>query len=105
MAVAERGVPWWDPGADASVSPDTDSVMVDGVPVARGSRVRLRPRLRGTDPQDRFLEGRTALVEAVLLDVDGAHHLAVTLEDDPAAELNQWYGRYRYFAPDEVQPL
>jgi hypothetical protein len=29
----------------------------------------------------------------------------VTLEDDPAAELNQWYGRYRYFAPDETEPL
>ncbi|WP_235018003.1 hypothetical protein [Thermomonospora echinospora] len=97
--------PWWDPAAHASTSPDTDSVVVDGVALARGSRVRLRPRPYGTDPQDRFLDGRTALVEAVLLDVDGAYHLAVTLEDDPAAELNQWYGRYRYFAPDEVRPL
>ena len=36
-------VPWWDPEADASVSPDTDSVLVYGQPVARGSLVRLRP--------------------------------------------------------------
>ena len=28
--------PWWDPGADASVSPDSDQVLIDGVPVARG---------------------------------------------------------------------
>ncbi|GGV23262.1 hypothetical protein GCM10010182_52110 [Actinomadura cremea] len=97
--------PWWDPGADASVSPDTDAVTVDGVAVSRGSRVRLRPRAHGTDPQDRFLDGRTAVVEAVLLDVDDACHLAVSLEDDPAAELNQWYGRFRYFAPDEIEPL
>ncbi|MFD2357070.1 hydrogenase maturation protease [Nonomuraea ferruginea] len=95
----ESQVPWWDPEADASVRPETDCVEVGGVPVRKGSRVRLRPRLRGTDPQDMFLDGRTALVEAVLLDVDGSRHFAVTLEDDPAAELNQWYGRYRYFAP------
>ncbi|OLT17011.1 hypothetical protein BJF79_18050 [Actinomadura sp. CNU-125] len=97
--------PWWDPGADASVSPDTDTVTVSGVALSRGSRVRLRPRSHGTDPQDRFLDGRTAVVEAVLLDVDDACHLAVSLEEDPAAELNRWYGRYRYFAPDEVEPL
>jgi hypothetical protein len=90
-------------GPVGGASPDT--VVVAGVEVAKGSRVRLRPRTRGTDPQDRFLDGRTALVDAVLTDVDDARHLAVTVEDDPAAELNQWYGRFRYFAPDEVEPL
>ncbi|WP_245666560.1 hypothetical protein [Actinomadura latina] len=90
---------------DGGAPPDPDSVVVAGVAVAKGSRVRLRPRTRGTDPQDRFLDGRTARVEAVLTDVDDATHLAVTVEDDPAAELNQWYGRFRYFAPDEVEPL
>lgn len=85
--------------------PDPDVVEVAGRRVRKGCRVRLRPRLKGTDPQDMFLVGRTALVEDVLLDVDGARHLAVTLEDDPAAELNQWYGRYRYFSPDEIEPL
>jgi hypothetical protein len=98
-------VPWWDPGADSSVSPSTDSITVAGQRLARGSRVRLRPRLRGADPQDMFLAGRPARVEAVLTDVDGSRQLAVTLDDDPAAELNVWYGRYRYFAPDEVEPL
>jgi len=97
--------PWWDPGADASVSPGTDAVIVDGVRVARGSRVRLHPRTRGTDAHDMFLEGRTAHVEAVLLDVDGSTHLAVTVDDDPGADLHQWYGRHHYFAPDEVVPL
>ncbi|WP_119728102.1 hypothetical protein [Thermomonospora amylolytica] len=95
----------WNPAGDPGVSPETDAVTVRGVPIAKGGRVRLRPRTQGTDPQDRFLEGRTALVEAVLRDVEGAVHLAVTLEDDPAADLNQWYGRFRYFAPDEVEPL
>lgn len=98
-------LPWWDPGADTSVSPETDSVLVAGVRLARGSLVRLRPRRHGTDPQDMFLDGRAGRVEAVLLDVDGAQQLAVTIEDDPGAELNRWYGRYRYFRPDEVEPL
>ncbi|GAA4103241.1 hypothetical protein [Actinomadura miaoliensis] len=105
MAAGRPSTPWWDPGADDSVSPETDRVMVSGVPVSRGSRVRLRPRGQGTDPQDAFLEGRTAVVEAVLLDVDGARHLAVTVEDDPGADLHRWYGRFRYFRPDEVEPL
>jgi hypothetical protein len=98
-------VPWWNPGADASVSPETDSVRVAGVAVAKGSRVRLRPGQRRADAQDLFLEGRSATVEAVFLDVDGERHLAVTLEGDPAADLQRWHGRYLYFSPDEVEPL
>jgi hypothetical protein len=101
---ARPDVPWWDPGADASVSPQTDSVSIAGACVRRGSRVRLRPSRRA-DAQDMFLAGRTALVQAVLLDVDGDQHLAVTLEDDPAADLAAAHGRFRYFAPDEVEPL
>jgi hypothetical protein len=98
------GVPWWDPGADASVSPETDFVLVGGVEVAKGSLVRLRPGRRRADAQDIFLEGRVATVEAVLFDVDDGAHLAVTLRDDPAAELHQWHGRFLYFSPDEVEP-
>jgi len=97
-------VPWWDPGADASVSPGTDSVVVAGHRVARGSRVILRPGTRRADAQDMFLAGRAALVEAVLLDVDDTAYLAVTLADDPAADLQAAHGRFLYFAPDEVEP-
>ena len=97
--------PWWDPGADASVSPETDSIEVRGVPVAKGSRVRLRPGVRRSDAQDIFLDGRLARVEAVLFDVEDHGYLAVTLEDDLAADMLQRHGRYLYFAPDEVEPL
>jgi hypothetical protein len=96
-------VPWWDPGADASVSPETDHVVVGGVAVSAGSRVLLRPRLSGTDAQDMFLIGRIATVRAVLSDVDGETHLAVTVDDDPAAELQNAHGRFRYFSPDEIE--
>jgi hypothetical protein len=97
--------PWWDPGADSSVSPDTDHVLVAGVRVARGSRVLMRPGSRRADAQDIFLAGREAQVEAVLQDVDGQVHLAVTPVDDPAADLQRSHGRFLYFAPDEVEPL
>ncbi|MDT7579426.1 MAG: hypothetical protein QOK35_690 [Pseudonocardiales bacterium] len=95
-------VPWWDPGADASVDPETDSVLIGGTPVARGSRVLLRPR-PGGDVQDMFLIGMAATVQAVLHDVDGEVHLAVSVDGDPAAELQIAHGRFRYFHPDEIE--
>ncbi|MGB8200381.1 MAG: hypothetical protein WCF33_11900 [Pseudonocardiaceae bacterium] len=103
--ITTPGTPWWDPGADASVDPDTDSVLIAGVEVSKGSKVLLTPELRGTDAQDMFLSGRTATVEAVLLDVDGNTHVAVTLDDDPGADISAAHGRFRYFSPDELAPL
>ncbi|MFN8033283.1 MAG: hypothetical protein U0Q47_08290 [Mycobacterium sp.] len=98
------GVEWWEPEADHAVRPEVDGVLVDGATVARGSRVRLRPSRRA-DAQDIFVAGRTARVTAVHQDVDGNTHVAVVVDDDPAADLHDWYGRYLYFAPDEVEPL
>ena len=59
--IATPGTPWWDPGADASVDPDSDEALVDGRPVARGSSVILMPG-RGSDAQDTFLRGAAATV-------------------------------------------
>jgi hypothetical protein len=102
--LADTSVPWWDPERDASVSPGTDSVIVAGHRVAAGSRVILRPGVRHADAQDMFLVGRTAIVEAVLTDVDDGAYLAVSLADDPDADLRSVHGRFLYFAPDEVEP-
>ena len=99
-----EGVQWWDPLADTAVRPDIDAVLVNGVRVTRGSRVRLRPSRRA-DAQDLFFADRIARVTSVHEDVDGDQHVGVVLEDDPAADLHEWYGRYLYFAPDEVEPL
>ncbi|MFE2065897.1 hypothetical protein ACFXDH_26530 [Streptomyces sp. NPDC059467] len=96
---------WWQEGVDDGLSPATDTVLVGGVRVGGGCPVRLRPRGKGADAQDMFLAGRTATVAAVFQDVDGSTHLAVTVDDDPAAELHGWYGRFHYFRPDEVEPL
>jgi hypothetical protein len=99
-----EGVDWWDPLADTAVRPEIDAVLVNGVRVARGSRVRLRP-MRNADAQDIFLAGKTARVTSVHEDVEGNKHVAVVVDDDPAADLHDWYGRYLYFSPDELEPL
>ena len=103
--VFETGdVPWWDPASDESVQPELDSVLIDGVRVAKGSLVRVHPSRRA-DAQDLFFADQVARVTAVLSDVDGGTHVALVLVDDPAADMHEWYGRYLYFAPDELEPL
>ncbi|QRY43684.1 hypothetical protein JVX93_24575 [Mycolicibacterium boenickei] len=98
------GIDWWDPLADNAVDPAVDAVLINGVRVRRGSRVRLHPSRRA-DAQDIFFAGRTAQVASVHEDVEGERHIGVVLDDDPAADLHAWYGRYLYFAADEVEPL
>jgi hypothetical protein len=105
LAAGAPAQPWWDPGADTSVSPETDHVLVAGVRVARGSLVVMRPGARRADAQDIFLTGREALVEAVLHDVDGQVHVAVSPVSDPLADLQRNHGRFLYFAPDEIEPV
>jgi hypothetical protein len=100
---AGPGVPWWDPDADAAVHPDTDSVVIGGLRIARGSRVRLRPGRRRSDAQDMFLAGRIAEVQAVLLDVEDHPYLAVSLADDPDEDIRISHGRFLYFMTDEVE--
>ena len=84
------------PDTDSSWWPATDRPRQPGYPAARARRA---------DAQDMFLAGRAAVVEAVLLDVDDTTYLAVTLADDPAADLQAAHGRFLYFSPDEVEPI
>lgn len=96
-------IPWWTPEADKSVRPDLDVVMIRGIPIARGSMVTVNPQRRA-DAQDIFFAGRVARVTSVHFDVDGSTHVGLVLEDDPASDLHDWYGRSFYFAPDELVP-
>jgi hypothetical protein len=102
-----------DPGPPIRADSDSDgasqalggSLRIGAVLVTRGSRVILRPGPRRADAQDMFLAGRTAVVEAVMRDVEDHDCLAVLVEDDPATELRRMHGRHLYFHPDEVEPL
>ncbi|WP_030293716.1 hypothetical protein [Streptomyces katrae] len=104
-AVFRPDTPWWDPAHADPADPARDRILIDGTSVGPGSRVLLRPGLRRTDAQDLFLQGAAAQVEAVLHDVDGGVHLAVTVEGDPGADIRREQGRFLYFQPDEVAPL
>ncbi len=85
--------------------PSPTRIRVRGQWVSAGSRVRLQPGARRTDAQDMFLAGMTATVAAVMRDVEDQDCLAVTIDDDPAAELFRWHQRFHYFYPDEVEPV
>jgi hypothetical protein len=103
-STASQDVPWWNPEAEARVRPDQDAVVINGVSVARGSRVRVHPNRRA-DAQDLFFGGQTGRVTSVHFDVDGSTHVGLVLEQDPAADLHEGYGRSFYYAPDELEPL
>jgi hypothetical protein len=83
--------------------PSMDCVFVQGTKVAKGSLVRLHPKRRA-DVWDLFLEGKLATVRAIHQDVENQMYVAVTVDDDPASELHDWYGRSLFFYPDEVEP-
>jgi hydrogenase maturation protease len=85
--------------------PGPEAVVVEGVELRRGSRVRLQPRA-GRDAWDTLLAGRTAVVERIEEDLEGEMHLVVSLADDPGRELGAAHpGHAFFFAPDEIEPL
>jgi hydrogenase maturation protease len=86
--------------------PGPDHVLVAGVEVRPGSRVRLHPR-PGGDVWDVALAGRTAVVDSIECDTDDQVHVTVTVDDDPGRDLGhaRRMGHRFFFAPDEVEPL
>jgi hypothetical protein len=84
--------------------PSIDCVFVGEKKVAKGSSVRLHPKRRA-DVWDSFLVDRVATVRAIHQDFEDQFYVAVTVDDDPASELHEWYGRSFFFSPDEVEPL
>ena len=86
--------------------PGPESVLVDGVELRAGSRVRLKPR-RGGDVFDVVLGGRTAVVASLEWDMEDRVQLAVTADDDPGRDMGEarMPGHRFFFAPEEVEPL
>ena len=84
--------------------PSMDCIFVNGVKIAKGSTVRLHPNRRA-DVWDAFLEDKVATVRAIHQDVENQMYVAVTVDDDPASDLHDWYGRALFFYPDEVEPV
>ncbi len=81
-------------------------VIIDGIEIAKGSRVRLHPR-SGGDIMDLALAGKTALVESIEQDFEDAVHIVVIVEDDPGRDLGKARqpGHRFFFSIPEVEPL
>lgn len=82
------------------------SVAALGTPLSSGTRVRVRPTRRA-DAFDLALDGRVAVVESVEMDLEGRVLCAVTVEDDPGADLGRQGlpGHRFFFGPEELEPL
>jgi hypothetical protein len=93
----------WNQESDAA---RLESVMIFGVEVMTGTRVRLWPQ-KTADIMDMALKGKVAIVEAIERDFDDHVHLAVVLEDDPGRDLGMMRqpGHRFFFSPEEVEPL
>ena len=84
----------------------SESVIVSGVEVKKGARVRLRPRAGG-DIFDLALAGQIAVIESIEQDYEGKLHLAVVLDDDPGKDLGMLRqpGHRFFFSTEEVEPV
>jgi hydrogenase maturation protease len=71
-----------------------------------GARVRIAPNAGG-DVMDMALAGKEAVVASIERDFEGRAHVAVTLVDDPGADLGAagFPGHRFFFSPQELEPL
>jgi hypothetical protein len=86
--------------------PQLQSVMIGGVELRSGNRVRLWP-LKRADIMDLALVGKTATIEAIEQDYEGQVHLAVVIDDDPGRDLGllRQVGHRFFFSTREVEPI
>ena len=83
-----------------------DHLVISGVEVRVGDRVRLMPH-KGGDVLDIALHGQIATIEAMEQDYEGKLHVCVVLDDDPGRDLGllRQPGHRFFFDASEVMPL
>ena len=93
----------WNPFEERS---PVEVVHVFGVELRKGDRVRLWPQKKA-DIMDMAMEGKTAIIESIVQDLEDKIQLAVVIEDDPGKDLGllQKAGHRFFFTPDELEPL
>jgi hypothetical protein len=84
--------------------PGDETVVIAGVPVRRGTPVRVHPKGRA-DVWDDFVNGMRGRVCAVHTDFDGKRYVGVVFDGDPAGDLHEWYGRSFFYGTEEIEPL
>jgi hydrogenase maturation protease len=83
-----------------------DHVVIEGVEVRTGDRVRLRPN-DGGDILDIALRGQIAIVESIEQDYEGRQHIGVVVEADPGRDLGMMRqpGHRFFFNVSEIELL
>jgi hypothetical protein len=83
-----------------------DRIVISGLEVKTGDRVRLSPR-KGGDILDIALRGQVATIESIEQDYEGISHVCVVLDDDPGRDLGllRQPGHRFFFDAAEVEPL
>jgi hypothetical protein len=88
-----------------------EAVHIADAELRVGDQVRLRPRMKGrqqgADAFDIILDGKSATIAAIEQDYENRIHLAVTIDDDPGADIGAAgkIGHRFFFGPDEVEPI
>jgi hydrogenase maturation protease len=82
------------------------SVLVDGVELKAGDRVRIRPQGRA-DVMDIALQGKAAVIESIEQDAENRIYLALVLDEDPGKDLGflRQPGHRFFYGVNEVEPL
>jgi hypothetical protein len=93
----------WNPFAEEKVPPE--SVLVFGVNLRVGDRIRIWPR-KSADIMDLALTGKAAIIEAIEQDLEGQIQFAVVFDDDPGREFGMMRqpGHRFFFGTEEVEP-
>ncbi len=86
--------------------PSLESVLIGGVQVGPGNRVRLHPK-KGGDVLDIALAGKVATVESIEQDYEGQLHISVVVDDDPGRDIGMMRqpGHRFFFTAEEVEPI
>ena len=102
QVTGDPGAAWWTPEAEALVQPRPGRR-----PDQRGSGGPRQPGPGESEPARRrpgpVLRRATGRVTNVHFDVDGSTHVGLVLDQDPAADLHEGYGRSFYYSPERAR--
>ena len=87
------------------VVPGETVKMINGILYSKGDKVRLKLGKRNADVYDILLNEKIATIEIIYTDYEDNVHLAVTIDDDPAQEMQRELGMYLFFSPDEMEHI
>jgi hypothetical protein len=98
-----NGIQQWNPFEE---KPPIEKVMVFGIELHKGDRVRIWPQKRA-DILDITVEGKLATIESIEQDLEDHIQFAVVFDDDPGKDMGllRQAGHRFFFSPEEIEPL